>query len=59
MIPRHYRPYLRLVAVTVVLVPVAILARSCRFGALMDFVYRTGTREMKRWDTVRDAAAPD
>lgn len=59
MIPRPYRPYLRLAVVAVVLVPIAILARSCRSGALMDFVYRTGSREMKRWDAARDAAVHD
>jgi hypothetical protein len=53
VIPRPYRPYLRLMVVGLALVPVAILARATYSNHLIEFVQRWGARAWARWDKSR------
>lgn len=54
------RERIRLVIISVGLIPLAIVARACYSTILSEFVQRTGARAWKNYDrVVRDGGARD
>jgi hypothetical protein len=49
MIPRSMRPYLRLGVVSLVLIPMALVARALHSDHLTELWQRWGARTWERW----------